>query len=61
LKSGMGALGGKLRRALVLQGVDLGGTSGLITGAHSQEDIDRTVEAFDAALERLQGEGAFKS
>ena len=57
LVTGMGPLGGKFRRAMLLEGVDLPGTGGLIMAAHTSEDIERTITAFDRALGRLKAEG----
>jgi glutamate-1-semialdehyde aminotransferase len=39
-------------------GVDLmGGSGGFTSGVHSEDDIDHTIEAFDAAVREMQAEG----
>ncbi len=44
-----------LRLALLIEGVDISGWPGGITSAaHSDEDVDQTVEAFSRALDRLR-------
>lgn len=56
LLSGMGKLRLALRKALILNGVDCPGAQMMTSAVHSTEDLERTVGAFDAALERLQRE-----
>ncbi len=47
-----------LKRAMLNHGVDLmSGSGGFISGVHSEEDIDRTVLAFEASLPELKAEG----
>lgn len=46
-----------LKWALFNHGVDLMGTGGMTSSAHSDADIDATVEAFGAAVEDLRAEG----
>lgn len=53
-----GAVDAKLRRALLIQGVDLMGTGGMLSLAHTEADLDRTVMAFQLALTALEREGA---
>ncbi|MBI3988427.1 MAG: aspartate aminotransferase family protein [candidate division NC10 bacterium] len=48
----------KLRLALILNGVDFPGLHGWVSAVHSDEDIERTVQAFERALTMLQEEGA---
>lgn len=45
------------RQAMLLNGVDLPGLSGMTTAAHSEADIDKTVEAVAGALDLLREEG----
>jgi glutamate-1-semialdehyde 2,1-aminomutase len=46
-----------LRRAMLNHGVDfMAGRTGHISGVHSDEDVDRTLEAFEAALAEMQAE-----
>jgi len=45
------------RQAMLLNGVDLPGLSGMTTCAHSEADIDRTVSAVGTALDLLRDEG----
>jgi glutamate-1-semialdehyde aminotransferase len=47
-----------LKRALLNHGVDLMTTGGMLSSAHTDEDIERTVDAFRAAAEDLRAEGA---
>ncbi|MBM4415038.1 MAG: aminotransferase class III-fold pyridoxal phosphate-dependent enzyme [Chloroflexi bacterium] len=46
-----------LKWALFNHGVDLMGTGGMVSSAHGDADIDRTVEAFAAAVGDLRSEG----
>ena len=47
-----------LKRAMLNRGVDLmGGAGGFTSGVHSEEDIDLTIEAFEAAVRDLRTEG----
>ncbi|WP_165191542.1 aspartate aminotransferase family protein [Caulobacter soli] len=46
---------GALRMALNLEGVDIGARgAAFLSGVHTQDDVDRLVEAFDRALARLE-------
>ena len=48
-----------LRRAMLVNGVDMmGGRAFLVSSAHGEEEIDRTVEAFSHSLRDLRAEGA---
>ncbi|HLN29518.1 MAG TPA: aspartate aminotransferase family protein [Gemmataceae bacterium] len=38
------------RRAMLLQGIDLPGLGGMTTAAHTEQDIERTVDAVAAAI-----------
>jgi glutamate-1-semialdehyde 2,1-aminomutase len=54
-----GLLTMSLKRAMLNHGVDLmGGSGGFTSGVHSDDDIDRTVDAFEASLRELKAEGA---
>lgn len=47
-----------LRRGMLNHGVDfMAGRTGHVSGVHSGEDVDRTLEAFEAALAEMQAEG----
>ena len=46
-----------LRRGLLNRGVDLMGTGGLVSSAHEEADIDRTVAAFEETLHDMRLEG----
>ncbi|MEZ4553282.1 MAG: aspartate aminotransferase family protein [Dehalococcoidia bacterium] len=46
-----------LKWALFNHGVDLMNTGGMVSSAHGDEEIDRTVEAFRAAVGDLRAEG----
>jgi glutamate-1-semialdehyde 2,1-aminomutase len=45
------------RRAMLLHGVDVWGTSGMTTAAHTEADVEHTVKAVAGALELLREEG----
>jgi glutamate-1-semialdehyde 2,1-aminomutase len=45
------------RRAMINEGVDLMGMRPIVSAAHDDEDIDRTIEAFDHAITQLREEG----
>jgi len=46
-----------LKRAMLVEGVDLLGDHAWVSAAHTQEDVDWTAEAFDRALRRMLAEG----
>jgi glutamate-1-semialdehyde 2,1-aminomutase len=48
----------RLRCALILNGVDLPLFHGWISAAHSDEDVERTIRAFEAAVRLMQDEGS---
>jgi glutamate-1-semialdehyde aminotransferase len=43
----------------MLEGVELFHSGGMTSVAHTTDDIDQTVEAFDRVLARMVDEGAF--
>jgi glutamate-1-semialdehyde 2,1-aminomutase len=45
------------RRGMLLHGVDIPGLGGWLTAAHSEADVQKTVDAVTATLEELRGEG----
>jgi glutamate-1-semialdehyde 2,1-aminomutase len=45
------------RRGMLLNGVDMPGMSGWLTAAHSEDDVERTVEAVGATLDSLKADG----
>jgi glutamate-1-semialdehyde 2,1-aminomutase len=45
-----------LRRAMLVHGVDLAASGGMLSSAHTDADIDQTVQAFDAALRDLRAD-----
>ncbi len=55
--SGKAGLAGPLSAAMLLEGVDLFNTGGLLSVCHTEADIDFTVEAFERAALRLRLEG----
>ncbi len=58
LKTKNGDVANKLRLAMLVEGVDLmSWPGGLVSATHGQDDIDRTVAAFDKALAMLRDEG----
>ena len=47
----------KWRAAMQLGGVDPSGTSLIVSAVHNDEDVERTVAAYESAIHRLQAEG----
>ncbi|HZO33103.1 MAG TPA: aminotransferase class III-fold pyridoxal phosphate-dependent enzyme [Chloroflexota bacterium] len=47
----------KWRAAMQLAGVDPSGTSLIVSAVHDDEDVARTVAAYESAIHRLQAEG----
>jgi glutamate-1-semialdehyde 2,1-aminomutase len=47
----------KWRAAMQLGGVDPSGTSLIVSAVHNDEDVERTVAAYEGALKKLQAEG----
>jgi glutamate-1-semialdehyde 2,1-aminomutase len=56
LMAGRGAVN-TLRKAMLLNGVDLMRSGGFTSIAHQEAELDRTIEAFDRSLVALQTEG----
>ena len=46
-----------LKQALFNHGVDLMGTGGMVSSAHTEADIDHTIDAFGRAIDDLRNEG----
>jgi glutamate-1-semialdehyde 2,1-aminomutase len=61
LQRGLGDLGGAFRRAMLLEGVDLMGATGMLSAAHDTCDVERTIDGFERALIRLRDDGALAS
>ena len=61
LKGGGGGLAGPLHVGMLLEGVDLFSGGGMLSVAHDDEDVERTIEAFDRVLGRLHEEGMFEA
>ncbi len=57
--SGGDKLGMMVEIAGLLEGVHLFHAGGMTSTAHTQEDIDMTVEALDRVIGRMKDEGAF--
>jgi len=59
ISSGMsGTLAMNLKRAMLNSGIDLmGGRMGIVSAAHSEEDVERTIEAFEEGLDAMRREG----
>ncbi|WP_324715574.1 aspartate aminotransferase family protein [Carboxydochorda subterranea] len=47
----------RLRRAMLLEGVDLMRNGGFLSTAHTLADLEATAQAFDRALERMREDG----
>ncbi len=56
-----GAAGAGLRRALHTHGVHIMTGGGLLSAVHTDEDIGRTVEAFEASVQDLEADGLVAS
>jgi glutamate-1-semialdehyde 2,1-aminomutase len=56
LMAGRGAFN-TLRKAMLLNGVDLMRSGGFTSVAHQEADLEHTISAFDRSLEALQREG----
>ena len=56
LDRGMGALGGALHLAMLINGVDYSGGAahGWMNGAMSEKDVDLVIDAFDRSIVRLR-------
>jgi glutamate-1-semialdehyde 2,1-aminomutase len=57
--SGGDALGMKLEIAALIEGVHLFHAGGMTSTAHTEEDIEQTVEVVDRVIGRIKDEGAF--
>jgi glutamate-1-semialdehyde 2,1-aminomutase len=55
-----GSLYHLLRCALLNHGVDCSMNHGWVSAMHSDEDLERTVRAYDGAFRAMVAEGAFK-
>lgn len=51
--------GGTLRLGMLIEGVDLFGSGGMFSTAHTDADVDHTLAAFDHVLGRMAAEGRF--
>jgi glutamate-1-semialdehyde 2,1-aminomutase len=56
LMAGRGAVN-TLRKAMLLNGVDLMRSGGFTSTVHEDEELEKTISAFDRSLEALQREG----
>lgn len=59
ISAGMsGELPMNLKRAMLNSGVDLmGGRMGIVSAAHDERDVERTIEAFEVGLDAMRREG----
>ena len=58
LKGGSSAIQTNFRQALQVRGMDLmSRTSGVLSGVHTEADIDQSLEAFDGAIQAMIEEG----
>jgi glutamate-1-semialdehyde 2,1-aminomutase len=46
-----------LKQGLLNMGVDVMGTGGMLSIAHTEADVDKTIEALDATIAQMQAEG----
>jgi len=57
LKAAAGPLAGPLQIGMLLEGVDVFNSGGMLSVTHTDADVDQTIGAFDRVLGRLQDEG----
>lgn len=57
--SAAGPLTGTLVQGMLIEGVDLFSSGGILSIAHTDADIDNTLRAFDRVVGRMQSEGLF--
>lgn len=57
LAAGWGPLGPVLRKAMLLEGIDLMRAGGFLSAAHTDDDVDATCQALGHALTRMRGAG----
>ena len=50
-----------LRRGMLNEGADLMGPGGMLSSAHSEEDVARTLEAFATTLRAMKAEGTLQA
>ncbi|MDQ3044322.1 MAG: aspartate aminotransferase family protein, partial [Chloroflexota bacterium] len=50
-----------LELAMLLEGCHLFHAGGFLSVAHTEADVDETIEAFDRSIARLQEEGMFSA
>jgi glutamate-1-semialdehyde 2,1-aminomutase len=55
--SGHAGLGSTIQIAMALEGVDLFHGGGMFSVAHTQDDVDNTINAFDRVITRLKRDG----
>jgi glutamate-1-semialdehyde aminotransferase len=44
---------------MLIEGVDLFSSGGILSIAHTDTDIDNTLQAFDRVIGRMESEGLF--
>ena len=57
--SGQGPLTATLHQGMLLEGVDFFASGGMLSVAHTEADLDRTLSAFDRVVRRMGDEGLF--
>ncbi|MBI4013263.1 MAG: aminotransferase class III-fold pyridoxal phosphate-dependent enzyme, partial [Candidatus Rokubacteria bacterium] len=58
LMAGWGATAPLIRKAMLLEGIDLLRTDGYLSAAHTEDDVEKTCKAFERAFARLREETA---
>lgn len=53
----VGKIKSSLWAGMLLEGVDLFSNGGMLSTAHTDDDIEQTIAAFDATVRRMQAEG----
>ncbi len=46
--------------SMLVEGVDLFHLGGLVSSAHTEEDVEKTIRAFEVSIQRLRKEGVLK-
>jgi glutamate-1-semialdehyde 2,1-aminomutase len=57
--SAQGPLTATLHQGMLIEGVDLFSSGGMLSTAHTDADLDHTLQAFDRVVGRMESEGLF--
>ena len=56
-KNALGQVGGPYATAMLVNGVHLMGGGGMLSEAHSEDDVGFVIEAFDKSVSMLKNDG----